>query len=138
MKTHKIKPYGYELILDLHGCDPSRFHRRFLRGFCERLCKAIKMDPCKLIFWDDKWTWLWKLIFFWDRNIRNATEPHTKGTSAVQFILTSNITIHCLDEFHAVYINIFSCKPFKPKIAEDISEHWFDAESCSARFIERI
>ena len=40
------------------------------------------------------------------------TSPKTKGTSAVQFILTSTIVIHTLDLMNAVYVNVFSCKEF--------------------------
>lgn len=122
------KPYGYELILDLHGCDVSRFNRRHLRRYFKALCQAIGMTRCKLEFWDDKWVLPW----------RRQTSPHTKGSSAVQFILTSNVTVHCLDILEAVYVNIFSCKDFDPKIAEILTKTWFGAETCSARFIERI
>ena len=86
--------YGKELILDLYGCDVSKFNREELKAYFKGLCKIIDMQPCLLTFWDDKWTWLWKLIYFWDKTIQNAEESHTKGTSAVQFILTSNVTIH--------------------------------------------
>ena len=132
------KPYGYELILDLHGCDVSKFNRKSLRKYFKVLCEDIGMTRCKLVFWDDKWTWLWKLIFFWDKSIKEADEPHTKGSSAVQFILTSNVTIHTLDELKAAYINIFSCKSFEPLTAKHTTKRWFGAEDCIYRFIERI
>ena len=138
MKRKRI-PYGYELILDLHGCDLSRFKRRFfgfkfipmrrfLRAYCKRLCNAIHMETCKLTFWDDRYTLPW----------HRETNPKTKGTSAVQFIITSNITIHYLSKLNAAYINIFSCKPFKPKIATEITKCWFNTEECTVRFIERV
>jgi len=66
------------------------------------------------------------------------TSPHTKGTSAVQFILTSTIVIHTLDELQAVYVNIFSCKAFDEKMAEQITKKWFSAKECRTHFIERI
>ena len=66
------------------------------------------------------------------------TSPHTQGTSAVQFILTSSIVIHTLDQLRAVYINMFSCKEFDPKVAEQFSVKWFGAGDCSARFIDRV
>jgi len=56
----------------------------------------------------------------------------------VQFILTSSIVIHTLDQLRAVYVNIFSCKDFDPKTAEKFTVEWFGAAECSARFIERI
>lgn len=131
------KPYGYELILDLHGCNPRTFKRRSLRNYYIVICDTIDMERCKLTFWDDRWTWLWKLIFFWDKSIQAANEPHTKGISAVQFIITSNITIHCLTDIKKVFVNIFSCKPFNPDIATETTKFWFDAESCKRRFLHR-
>jgi S-adenosylmethionine/arginine decarboxylase-like enzyme len=122
------KPYGFELIIDLHDCDVSTFNRRSLCKYFTKLCKAIDMKRCELYFWDD--------VGIPAKERQNL--PHTKGTSAVQFILTSNITIHTLDLLKAVYINIFSCKTFDRKVAEKITKEWFGAKKCRTRFIERI
>jgi len=81
-------------------------------------------------------------LYFWDDiglpEEEKQTSPHTQGTSAVQFILTSSIVIHALDQLKSVYINVFSCKDFDPKVAEKFSVEWFVAGDCSARFIERL
>ncbi len=127
METNK-KPYGFELIIDLHGCDVSTFNRESLNEYFEKLCKAIDMKRCDLHFWDDVGL----------PEEEKQTSPHTKGSSAVQFILTSSIVIHTLDLLEAVYVNIFSCKEFDEKVAEEITKEWFGANGCSARFIERI
>ena len=66
------------------------------------------------------------------------TSPHTKGSSAVQFILTSSIVIHTLDLLEAVYINIFSCKKYDTELAERITKEWFGASESKTHFIERI
>ncbi len=124
----KEKPYGYELILDLHGCDASKFNRESLENYFEKLCKAIDMKRCDLHFWD------YEGIPVEER----PKEAHLLGTSAVQFITTSNIVIHTLDLLEAVYVNIFSCKEFDEKIAEKITREWFGANGCRAQFIERI
>jgi len=124
----KAKPYGYELIMDLHGCDVSKFNRTSLDNYFEKLCKAIDMKRADLHFWDDEGL----------PPEKRQTLPHTKGSSAVQFILTSSIVIHTLDLLEAVYVNIFSCKPFDEKVAEKITREWFGANGCNARFIERI
>src|SRR4051812_37051537 len=42
--------YGVELVLDLHGCDPSLFNRRGLRKFYRELCDLIGMQLCKIHF----------------------------------------------------------------------------------------
>jgi len=38
----------------------------------------------------------------------------------------------------AVYVNIFSCKEFDEKVAEEITKEWFGANGCRSRFIERV
>jgi S-adenosylmethionine/arginine decarboxylase-like enzyme len=127
-QNKKSSAYGFELIMDLHGCDVYRFNRASLRKYFSNLCKAIDMKRCELYFWDD--------VGIPSKEKQNL--PHTKGTSAVQFILTSNITIHTLDLIEAAYINIFSCKAFNRKAAEKITKEWFSAKKCRTHFIERI
>jgi len=128
MLSKQEKPYGFELILDLHGCDVSKFNRTSLDGYFEKICKAIKMQKCESYFWDDVGV----------QEEEKQTSPHTKGSSAVQFILTSSIVIHTLELLEAVYVNIFSCKSFNEKIAEQITREWFRAKKCRTLFIERI
>jgi S-adenosylmethionine/arginine decarboxylase-like enzyme len=91
--------YGYELALDLHGCDSRLFNRRDIDGFFEQLCTLIDMEKCVVHFWDDVGV----------PEEDKQTLPHTKGTSAVCFILTSSIVIHTLELLRTVYINIFYC-----------------------------
>jgi len=122
------QPYGFELIMDLHSCDPNTFNRKSLDGYFEKLCKAIKMRKCERYFWDDVGV----------PEEEKQTSPHTKGSSAIQFILTSSIVIHTLDLLEAVYVNIFSCKEFDRRVAEEITKEWFGANGCKTHFIERI
>jgi len=120
--------YGIELILDLHGCDVSKFTRESITEYFERLCVLIDMQREDLHFWDD--------IGVPEED--KQTSPHTQGTSAVQFILTSSIVIHTLDQLRAVYINMFSCKAYDPKVAEQFTAEWFGASDYTARFIDRV
>ena len=122
-----MEKYGIELILDMHGCDSSTFTRESIGRYFERLCELIDMKREALYFWDD--------IDVPEEE--RQTLPHTQGTSAVQFILTSSIVIHTLDQLGAVYVNIFAFKEFDPKLAEHFTVKWFSAGDCSAKFIER-
>ena len=110
-----MKNYGKELILDLHECDPSTFTRRSIRKFFKELCELIDMEKEKLVWWDYKGL----------PKEYEAAPPHLKGISAVQFIKTSNITVHTLDVLKRIYINIFSCKTFKESDVWDFAEKWF-------------
>ena len=101
--------YGFELVLDLHGCEAELFNRDHIDKFFTDLCALIEMEKCEVHFWDDVGVSVEE----------QQTLPHTKGTSAVCFILTSTIVIHTLDILGAVYVNIFSCKPFDPDVAAE-------------------
>lgn len=113
------KMYGKELILDLHDCDPGKFNRKDLKKYFVDLCRLIDMKRCKLCWWDD--------VGVLEEEKQNL--PHTKGTSAVQFILTSSIVLHSLEITKTVYINIFSCKEFDSKAALDFTVEYFKAET---------
>lgn len=120
--------YGKELIIDLHNCDSTTFTRKSIRKFFKLLCELIDMEAEKLCWWDD----------YGLAPEFQQTEPHTKGTTAVQFILTSNITIHTLDLLENVYINVFSCKDFDADIAMKFSEEWFKGKVVNSQLIERV
>jgi S-adenosylmethionine decarboxylase len=120
--------YGKELILDLHNCDASTFTRKSIKKYFIELSDLICMNRAKLTWWDDY-------------NVpieERQSEPHLKGTSAVQFIMTSNITIHTLDLLGAVYINLFSCKEFDSNAVEQFSSKWFKGKIVSSHEINRI
>ncbi len=119
--------YGYELVLDLYNCEPSMFNRESINAFFDELCDVISMEKCEVHFWDDVDV----------PPDEQQTEPHTKGTSAVCFILTSTIVIHTLDVLETVYVNIFSCKDYDANIAAEFTRKWFRGEIRNSTFIER-
>lgn len=57
-------------------------------------------------------------------------------SGAVKVPTTS--VVHTLDLLGAVYVNIFSCKPFDKEIAQKITVVWFHAKDYRTHFIERI
>ena len=113
--------------MDLHGCDPKKFNRKTIKKYFIELCDLIDMTRCELFWWDDYG------LPAKDRQM----EPHLKGTSAVQFIMTSNITIHTLDILKRVYLNIFSCKDFDARKAMEFSKKFFRGRAVSVKVIER-
>ncbi len=123
-----MEHYGKELIIDLHDCDPKTFGRRSLRRYLKEICELIDMKRCALHFWDDVGV----------AKEYRQTEAHTKGTSAIQFILTSNITIHTLEELKSVYINVFSCKDFIAEDAIKFTRDWFHGEVVQHLVIDRL
>ena len=123
-----MSPYGKELILDLHECNPSTFNRKSIRNYFKELCDLIEMERCELYWWDDYGVSLEE----------QQTEPHMKGTSAIQFISTSNITIHTLDLLENVYLNVFSCKEFDSDVVKKFSEDWFKGKTVNSQVIKRL
>ncbi len=123
----KIKDYGKELILDLHGCNAGKFNRKMIDRYFKELCALIDMKRCELFWWDD----------YGLPPEECQTEPHLKGTSAVQFILTSNITIHTLDILKNVYLNIFSCKNFDEAKVANFSKNFFEGKIVNCKTINR-
>ncbi len=120
--------YGKELILDLHGCNINTFNRKNIKTYFQQLCKLINMEACDLHFWDDE-------------NVpeeERQTDPNTIGTSAIQFIITSNIIIHTLDLLKKVFINIFSCKDFNSDLAASFTEDWFGGKIVNRTEVARI
>ena len=122
------KDYGKELVLDLHNCNAKKFTRTALEKFFKELCSEIDMKRCELFWWDDHGL----------PPEECQTEPHLKGTSAVQFIMTSNITIHTLDLMKRVYVNLFSCKGFDAEIATAFSVEWFYGRVAQSKEIQRL
>lgn len=121
--------YGKELILDVHDCDISIFTRASLEYYFQYLCDdLIDMKRAALHFWD------YEGISYEEYE---RLPSHLKGISAIQFIQTSNITIHTLDDLGVVYLNIFSCKDFNPEVVKDFTEKFFKGQIKNSTLIER-
>lgn len=120
--------YGKELILDLHECNPEKFTRHQINKFFKELCTEIDMEACKVAWWDYKGY----------PEEYKAAPIHLKGTSAIQFISTSNITIHTLDVMKRVYLNVFSCKDFNPIEAVNFCQRFFGGNIINHQIIDRI
>jgi S-adenosylmethionine/arginine decarboxylase-like enzyme len=120
--------YGKELIIDLHNCDVSTFTRKSIKNFMIELCKLIDMRREDLHFWDD----------YGVPEKYKQKENHTSGISAVQFILTSNITIHTLDKMSNAYVDIFSCKPFNANTALKFTKDWFQGTVKQSKVFDRL
>ena len=121
------KSYGKELVLDLYNCNPKKFTRKFIARYFRELCELIDMQRDDMHFWDDLNT----------PKAERVTLPHLVGTSAIQFIMTSNVTIHTLDILKRVYLNIFSCKDFDAKIAAEFSRKYFGGKIVTSKVVIR-
>lgn len=120
--------YGKELILDIHDCDISKFNRLDIEAYLVELCDdVIDMERANIHWWD-----------YEDPEEHAAALPHLKGTSCVQFIMTSTIVIHTLEDLKKVFINIFSCKDFDAERAANFTSNYFGGIIENTTCIERV
>ncbi len=114
--------FGYELILDLYQCEPDTIRSgKKLKEFADKLCKILKMKKYGKTL----------TPYFGLNNIQTA------GYSLLQFIETSSITGHFSENWNNAYINIFSCKKFDYKKAEEFTVSFFGVKKHKSRFIVR-
>ncbi|KKN28928.1 hypothetical protein LCGC14_0849260 [marine sediment metagenome] len=124
----KNEPFGLELLIDLSNCNVDRFNRKDIERYFIELCELIDMERHDLHFWDYEDV---------PESDIPYDQPHLIGTSAVQFITTSNIIIHTLDIYRQVFIDVFSCKKFSPEVVKKFTEEFFAGKISQTHLIER-
>jgi len=125
-----MKGYGKELILDIHECDVSKFNKKDIEKYLKELCELIDMVREDLHWWEYSPETL-------SQEEYDKLPPHLKGVSCCQFIQTSNIVIHTLEELKCVYFNIFSCKNFKSGDAAEFTKKFFGGKIVNKHTIYR-
>ena len=114
--------FGYELIMDLGGCDIKIIgSKKKLKQYTDKLCKLIKMKKYGKTL----------LPYFGEK------EEFTKGYSLVQLIETSSITGHFSEFWRTAYINIFSCKKYNHALAKQFTRKFFKAKKMKVRYLVR-
>lgn len=121
--------YGFEYVIDLKGCDARQFTIPAIKMFMPRICAIFRLTPAQLHIW-----------CYEDPHNKAAAPPHLKGVSAVQFITTSNITLHCLDDLGLAMVNVFTCGVLQQHdIARgrEFCMTWFNAKSYTEHLLNR-
>ena len=119
--------YGRQLIMDLYGCNPESFTRESIEQWLIDLCELIDMQREDLHFWDYEGC----------PEEEAAAPDHLAGTSAVQFITTSDIVVHTIDRLGECYIDLFTCKAFEPELAIAMTKGWFEASDIEHITLDR-
>ncbi len=118
----KTPVYGYEVVMNLHGCDVKIMSdKKMLQKYVIDLCKIIDMKRYGKTL----------LPYF------GLSEAFTKGYSMVQLIETSAITGHFSELWKTAYINVFSCKTFDMKLTAKFTKEFFKAKSVKTHFLTR-
>jgi len=133
-----LETYGKELILDLHNCDPSKFNRADLKKYYRAVMKIANVEAGDLVFWDYHGFWrnVWWSLFN-RKELKKNAPSHVRGTTAVQFILTSSITLHAIDDHKSLYLNFFSCDNFNAHTIANYTRDYFKGEIVAQSTLRR-
>ena len=101
--------WGVAASFDIYDCDPATIRDADrIRQFVTELCELIEMER------------------FGDTLVVNfGEEERVAGFSMVQLIETSLISAHFANQTNAVYLDVFSCKPYNPQIVREFSQTFF-------------
>jgi S-adenosylmethionine/arginine decarboxylase-like enzyme len=114
-------PWGIATALDMGGCNGALIRDpQHIARFVVALCDAIGMkrygDP---------------II------VRFGADPQVCGYSLAQLIETSLISGHFAEATDAAYIDIFSCKAYRPYATAQCCSEWFAATRVRMRITMR-
>ena len=119
-KYRRLKCWGMLASLDIYGCAPSRIRDpKKIREFIFGLCAHIDMKR------------------YGEPMIKRFGEGELEGYSALQFIHTSSITVHFDETRNRAFIEIFSCKFFDPKKAEQFCKSFLKAKKSKLKHFFR-
>jgi S-adenosylmethionine/arginine decarboxylase-like enzyme len=101
--------WGIASSFDIYNCDPEAIRSaEEIQRFVVELCDLIEMKR------------------FGETKIVNFGEDErVAGYSMVQLIETSLISAHFANMTNAVYLDVFSCKPYDPEIVADFAKRFF-------------
>jgi S-adenosylmethionine/arginine decarboxylase-like enzyme len=112
--------WGYHLIVNAGNCDSKALRSAStIRDFSKTLVKTIDM------------------VAFGKPLLVNFGTGNKKGYSLVQLIETSNITAHFVEETNDIYLDVFSCKTFDPKVAIETFKEFFHPGKIQVTFLKR-
>lgn len=112
--------WGYHLILDCAGCDHDAItSEKTIYDFAKRLVSDIDM------------------VAYGEPQIVKFGSGDKAGYTLVQLIETSNICCHFVDYNNTMYLDVFSCKPYKTNDVIKLVREYFKAEAIRDKFFYR-
>jgi S-adenosylmethionine/arginine decarboxylase-like enzyme len=114
-EARQINAWGIASAIDIYGCSPGKIRDAdAIRSFVVELCDLIEMKR-----------------FGETQVVHFGEDERVAGYSMVQLIETSLISAHFANLTNAVYLDVFSCKPYDPEVVEAFSREYFEGErSC--------
>lgn len=114
-REHHTGIYGLEFLLDCQFCNTEKFTEKSIRQYLKKLIKLLEMKT----------------------DMEPIFSGGVQGLDVIQFIITSQIAIHCVDSLEAVYIDMFSCKDFDISAARQLTKEWFEAKVVGEHVVYR-
>jgi S-adenosylmethionine decarboxylase len=116
----KTPSWGKSVSINLYGCNKKTLSDPdLIKKFVSQVIKKIRM------------------VAHGPTYIERFGSGSLEGYSAMQFIETSSITIHCDEVDKRAFIDIFSCKDFDSDTAKHFAATYFQAEDATAVTIDR-
>lgn len=106
--------WGIATSIDIYDCDPESIRNADkIKKFVVELCDLIEMKR------------------FGETVVVNFGEDErVAGYSMTQLIETSLISAHFANQSNAVYLDVFSCKPYEPAVVEEFARKYFGGSHC--------
>lgn len=112
--------WGKHLLLDASKCcNHAIRNKHIIDSFARTLVRKIDM------------------VAYGEPQIHHFGLGDKKGYTLVQLIQTSNITAHFCEESNDMYLDVFSCKEFKPEDVEAVVNEYFKPNTYKSRMIIR-
>ena len=113
-------PWGYHLILDCYESDPRLIRDSDnIAAFAKTLVKRIDMKA------------------YGEPQVVHFGSDDKAGFTLIQLLETSNICAHFAEESNTVYLDVFSCKPYKINDVLEVVKEFFDPKRIRERYVER-
>ncbi|MCP4179214.1 MAG: S-adenosylmethionine decarboxylase [bacterium] len=111
-KFKKADAWGLASSIDIYECDPELIRNAdAIKYFVHELCDLIEMKrfgECNVVYFGE--------------------DEKVAGYSMTQLIETSLISGHFANESNTVYLDVFSCKSYKPEIVSEFAKKFFKGQ----------
>lgn len=106
--------WGIATSIDIYNCDPATIRSaERIKQFVIELCDLIEMKR-----------------FGETLVVHFGEDERVAGYSMAQLIETSLISAHFANQTNAVYLDVFSCKPYDPTVVIDFAKEFFGGSHC--------
>jgi S-adenosylmethionine/arginine decarboxylase-like enzyme len=108
-QARALSAWGIASAIDIYNCNPEKIRDAAeIRRFVVELCDLIEMKR-----------------FGETQVVHFGEDEKVAGYSMVQLIETSLISAHFANLTNAVYLDVFSCKPYPPEMVRWFAQNFF-------------